>query len=101
MAAYSVETVRTAAVYRIESQNSSCYWHIVDAIDEPRLDACAAELDEWHKIRLVVDVTSERTTKTFVSDGRNLFTQDLKRCRPIDEAFKDVFRLRGSGGYTD
>ena len=91
---YTISELRRKTTYTVDSQDIFFYEFIVEAIDEPSLEPCDIPIDSYYQIRLVVDLKpAHERRKTFVSDGLRLFTDDLKRCRKIDEAFKDKFRI--------
>jgi hypothetical protein len=97
MAGYKIDEVRKHPTYRIDSENYDFVKYVEKAMTEGKLEPCSFDVDSWHGIRLVVDLKRDGKTSTFISDGIRLFTADKKRCRPIDDEFKDKFRIKPFG----
>jgi hypothetical protein len=91
---YDIDDIRERAVYRLDSGAFSFVESLKTSLSEDELLPCKVKFDEKRGIALVVDLTKRgQKTRTLISDSTHLFTQDLKRCRAIDESFKSRFRI--------
>jgi hypothetical protein len=97
MIQYPVAEVRRTALYRVESDQPQFLEYADNAIAEDQMVACKVRFNERDGIKVVIDVRHGDKTQTYISDGAHVFTEDKKRCRPIDDEFKDKFRIKPFG----